>query len=228
MYLCSKQNSPIKTLFTNKNKKSVIFDLGANIGDSARFFADPTFNCDLCHELKGICNKDNTKWIMYSFEVNPRYNNILDNVTKIIQSYGHTHIVYKQSAAWIEDGNLTFYLDSGDLGWGTSAHVEFAHSQTKVIAKAYDISKIIDQYSIDDYIVVKIDIEGTEFPLFEHFLREGTINKIDYVAIEFHDIYKNETFWNKINFYKTYLRTVNKHYSQWFMGHGKFLNDSTF
>ena len=73
----------------------------------------------------------------------------------------------------------------------------------------YDISEIIDQYSIDDYIIVKMDIEGTEFPLFEHFLRQGTINKIDYVAMEFHDIYRNQTFGDKIKFYKTYLQTVN-------------------
>jgi hypothetical protein len=81
----------------------------------------------------------------------------------------------------------------------------------------------IDQYSKDDYIVVKVDIEGTEFPLFEHFLRQGTINKIDYIAMEFHDIYKNQTFLDKIKFYKTYLETVNKPYSQWFMGHGPLL-----
>jgi hypothetical protein len=74
--------------------------------------------------------------------------------------------------------NLTFYSDFGPLGWGTSAHKEFAHSQTKLVVKGYDISELIDQYSKDDYIVVKVDIEGTEFPLFEHFLREGTINKI--------------------------------------------------
>ena len=234
MFFSSKENrlapqiSQIINNYSLKNKQNVIFDLGANIGDSARLFADPTFNCDQCHELKGICFKDNKKWIMHSFEANPRYNNILDNVSKIIESYGHTHILYKQSAAWVQNGNLTFYLDLQASGWGTSAHAEFAHSQTKVIAKAYDISEIIDQYSYDDYIVVKIDIEGTEFPLFEHFLRQGTINKIDYIAIEFHNIYKNSTFWDKIKFFKTYLQTVKKPYSQWFMGHGKFLGDDIF
>ena len=164
--------------FFDKRIKNVIFDLGANIGDSALFFADPNFQCENCHELKGICTKDNKKWIMHSFEANPRYNDILDNVTKTVKKNGHTHFLYKQSAAWTKNENITFYIDVGPLGWGTSAHKEFAHSQTKLVVKGYDISELIDQYSKDDYIVVKVDIEGTEFPLFEHFLREGTINKI--------------------------------------------------
>ena len=54
----------------NKNiekiRKNVIFDLGANVGDSVLLFADPEFKCDSCHELKGICTKDNKKWIIYS------------------------------------------------------------------------------------------------------------------------------------------------------------------
>ncbi len=41
-------NSDHKKVETTINK-NVIFDLGANIGDSALFFADPEFKCDNCH-----------------------------------------------------------------------------------------------------------------------------------------------------------------------------------
>ena len=218
-------------LSTKKNQvKNVIFDLGANVGDSALFFADPTYICNNCHELKGICTKDNKKWILHSFEANPKYNEVLDNVTKIIQSYGHTHYLYKQSAAWIKNENLTFYVDTRQKGWGSSVHEKFAPFKTKIVAKGFDISEIIDQYSQEDYIVLKIDIEGTEFPLFEHLLQQGTINKVDYIAIEFHDIFKdqNSTYREKIKFYKTYLEVVHKPYSQWFLGHRRFLSDSVF
>ena len=165
---------------------------------------------------------------MHSFEANPRFNDLLDNVTKIVQKFGHTHYLYKQSAAWTKNEDLTIYIDVNSLGWGTSAFQNFMPSQTKIVAKAYDISEMIDQYSVDDNIVVKIDIEGTEFTLFEHFLRKGTINKIDYIAMEFHDIYKNQTFPDKIKFFKTYLETVNKPYSQWFLGHGPFYPKEVF
>ena len=186
--------SKITNNYNFVSKRNVIFDLGANIGDSARLFADPTFICENCHELKGICYRDDKKWIMHSFEANPKYNDILHNVSKIIESYGHIHILYKQSAAWVQNGNLTIYIDVHKLGWGSTAHKERSKSHTKVIARAFDISEIIDQYSIDDYVVVKVDIEGTEFTLFEHFLKQGTINKIDYIAIEFHNIYKNSKY----------------------------------
>ena len=94
--------------------RNIIFDLGAHIGDSALFFADPSFVCDKpagCHELQGICTKNNKTWIMHSFEMNPEYNNHLDNVSKVIQSLGHTHFLYKETAAWIQNENLTFYID---------------------------------------------------------------------------------------------------------------------
>ena len=94
-----------------KMRKNVIFDLGANVGDSALLFADPEYKCDNCHELRGICTRFNQTWIIYSFEANPRYNEILDNVTKTVQKYGHTHYLYKQSAAWIRNENLTFYIE---------------------------------------------------------------------------------------------------------------------
>ena len=95
--------------------KYVIFDLGANIGDSARFFSDPSFmNQDSppFHELKAFCSKGNRKCIINSFEANPRFIEQLDENKKIIESLGHTHNVYKQSAAWIKNENLTFYLDT--------------------------------------------------------------------------------------------------------------------
>ena len=179
--------------------------------------------------MKGICAKNNEKWAIYSFEANLKYNQILDFVSKKVQNYGHSHYLYKQSAAWMKNENVTFYMDiKSGSGWGSTAHEVNAHSQTKNIVRGYYISEIIDQYSIDDYIIVKMDIEGTEFPLFEHFLRQGTIRKIDYIAMEFHDIYRNKTFSDKIKFYKTYLQTVNKLYSQWFLGHGPWLSADIF
>jgi FkbM family methyltransferase len=216
-FINMKQDSSVK--IQEKVIKNIIFDLGANKGDSALLFADPDFECKTkCHELKGICSKYNKKWLMYSFEANPVFNYRLDNVSKKVQRHGHTHYLYKESAAWTKNENITFYIGHHPNAWGSSAHN--SNLKTKIVVKGYDISEIIDQYSIDDYIVVKIDIEGTEFSLFEHFLEQGTIKKIDYITIEFHNIYKNQTYADKIKFYETYLKSVNKSYSQWYLGHG--------
>ena len=116
------------------------------------------------------------------------------------------------------------FLDGG-LGWGSSVHKQLAKSKKTLITKSMDISELIDQYTMDDYIVVKVDLEGTEYPLFEHFLRKGTINKIDYIAMEFHDIPSNN---DRIQFFKRYLQTVNKNYSQWYLGHDLILPSSVF
>jgi FkbM family methyltransferase len=189
----------ILTIITNsvssqkKTYQNVIFDLGANIGDSALFFADPNFQCENCHELKGICTKDNKKWIMHSFEANPRYNDILDNVTKTVKKYGHTHYLYKQSAAWTKNEKLVFYLDTVNKDydfWGSSLikdHPDVISSDyKKVTINGIDISEILKKYNSDDEIVMKIDIEGAEYDLLLHLIKEGSLNLVDIIAVEYH------------------------------------------
>ena len=216
--------------FTTPNY--VIFDFGANIGDSARFFADPIFkNTDKppFHELKGFCVRKNKICTIHSFEANPRFNNHLENAKKIIESFGHSHILYKESAAWIKDENLTFYLDTVSVTknyWGSSLHKEFVGGgdQLKVVnARGFDVSKLIDNYSNEDFIIVKVDIEGTEFPLIEHLIRQGTIHKIDYLTVEFHNVnFKNNEFEEKLQFYKNFLNFFKIKHSQWFLAHAPY------
>jgi FkbM family methyltransferase len=224
------------TTFVSNNQRepqNVLFDLGANIGDSARFYADPTFvsNDNPPHELHGICTKDNKKWTIYSFEANPLFNNKLDEVKKIVESYGHTHNVFKETAAWISNEDLVFYLDTVNPGnnfWGSSLHAEHKYAQRSnyknVTVKGVDISVIIDQYSIEDYIILKIDIEGSEYALLEHLIKQGTIHKVDYITIEYHNIFKNDTitYYVRLKFYNTFFKIYKIPYTPWFMGHKKF------
>ena len=77
--------------------------------------------------------------------------------------------------------NLTFYVDTRQKGWGSSVHEKFAPFKTKIVAKGFDISEIIDQYSQEDYIVLKIDIEGMEY---EVLRATKHLSKIKRIAIE--------------------------------------------
>ena len=86
---------------------------------------------------------------------------------------------------------------------------------------------MIDQYSYDDYIIVKIDIEGTEYPLIEHLIRQGTIHKVDHLTVEFHDKDfggKPIGFQEKVGFYRTFMNIYGIKHSKWFLAHGAHNN----
>lgn len=44
----------------------------------------------------------------------------------------------------------------------------------------------IDSYNENDFVVVKIDIEGAEYDVLLHLIRKNIFPKIDVVIIEFH------------------------------------------
>jgi len=59
--------------------------------------------------------------------------------------------------------------------------------------KTIDFSKyVLDNFNKDDYIVLKIDIEGKEYDVLEKMIEDGSINYIDKIYCEWH-FYKIKT-----------------------------------
>jgi FkbM family methyltransferase len=60
------------------------------------------------------------------------------------------------------------------------------HEDVKV--ESFDLSQwIIDNFSSDDFIVLKMDIEGSEYEVLPKMIKDGSINYIDHAFIEWHD-----------------------------------------
>ncbi len=59
-------------------------------------------------------------------------------------------------------------------------------NQKKVTVNCVDIARIVKQYSLQDNIIVKMDIEGAEYDLLQDFIKKEALKLIDYIAIEFH------------------------------------------
>ena len=60
-------------------------------------------------------------------------------------------------------------------------------NRTKVTVKCIDIAEIIKQFTLDDNLIVKMDIEGSEYDLLQDFIVKDVLKLIDYLAVEFHD-----------------------------------------
>ena len=177
-------------------KRHVFIDLGANTGDSIKYFINKNvYNPSNSHEyLKGYSARSNVTWEIYCVEANPYFNKSLEELENYCESLGHKFYLYAQSAAWIKNEKLTFYLDTVNKGnnyWGSSLlenHPDVISSnKTKTIVNGIDVADLLRKYKEDDEIVLKIDIEGTEYKLLKHLIEQEVLKLVDIIAIEFHE-----------------------------------------
>lgn len=123
----------------------------------------------------GIVDKD---WTIYAFEPNPEL-----NVRETIKEFP-VKINLIEKAAWTDNGHMTFHIagreDSASLS-GTTGHT----SPKEVTVETIDFSAFVASLP-EAYIICSMDIEGAEFPVLEKMLKEGTIDKINELDVEFH------------------------------------------
>jgi len=95
------------------------------------------------------------------------------------------------NAVWIYDGEVAFYFNKkSSRPEGSTLMKSKVHKKIEKkphMVKCIDFSKwIMDNFSKDDYIILKVDIEGAEYEVFEKMLTDGSINYIDKAYVEFH------------------------------------------
>lgn len=162
-------------------------------------------------KISEIHNIDH-RWECYCFEANPRTYNAskktyLELVKKgldikhfdvaVSNTDGETRLNSVGSDAW----------DGTELGTFTSRfsnilksppqiceEKELDYEQYNRVVKTVDFSKFIKTFSDpDDFIVVKLNIEGSEFDTLDRMIEDGTIDRINEFYIEFHPHYFEDT-----------------------------------
>ena len=53
--------------------------------------------------------------------------------------------------------------------------------------KCVDLAELINRYDHNDYVVVKLDIEGSEFAVLPDLLKKGALQRIDAIGVEYHN-----------------------------------------
>jgi FkbM family methyltransferase len=96
-------------------------------------------------------------------------------------------------AAWICDGTVEFCLSKTSPGvcQGSSVYKEKRtgnlDSAHPVKVKCFDFSKFLtENFTISDNVLVKMNIEGAEYDVLEHLLKEGTIILIKELFVQWH------------------------------------------
>lgn len=98
-------------------------------------------------------------------------------------------------AVWIDDCQRTFYkfwIDGGSSLSKVRADILEAgkpnyYPREEIIVDCFDIDKFIkDNFNPSDFIILKMDIEGAEYDVLPHMIKEGSIKYINHLWIEWH------------------------------------------
>ena len=100
-----------------------------------------------------------------------------------------TNIELRNEAIWIQDGNITFY-NAGLWTISSSLHREnkyIINKNASVNVPCIDFSKWVNErFTLDDYVILKLDIEGSEYEVLQKMIDDGSIKLISKLYIEWH------------------------------------------
>lgn len=146
----------------------VFIDGGANVGQTV-----------LAFEKSTLFTKH--PWTLVSFEPNPEL------TPKIPQKSWAT---IREEAIWTADTTLEFqFAPAEPLGGSVVDSIVKFPEMKNVKVKAIDFGRWLERtYRKEDVVYVKFDIEGSEYPVIEQMLKDGSIAWIDRFYIEFHGV----------------------------------------
>ena len=77
------------------------------------------------------------------------------------------------------------------MSFDENASSAYRMNQNKVPVHFRDIAKVLDEQKLDKVDLIKLNIEGGEYPLLERLIETGKINRIRYIQVQFHDFVDN-------------------------------------
>jgi FkbM family methyltransferase len=129
----------------------------------------------------------------FAFEPQPE---LVACVEEVRRKHPGVPIHFFPKAVWVHDGTMSFYLATE---WGPNykggstllaGHVKNAAKvdySRPVTVECIDFSRWLRRnFSRRDRIVVKMDIEGAEYPVLEKMIADGTIDYVSELIVEFH------------------------------------------
>ncbi len=145
----------------------ILIDCGANRGQSVEQF-------------RKLFPADHTEFVIYCFEPH------IEAAAKIDLAPNHGAVFAK--AAGTADGRVDFFPGPSTLGstlYGDKITGSISSEPVKV--PAVDLSQFLkDKSRPDDYVVLKLNVEGAEYPILRRMLVDGTLALIDRLYVAWH------------------------------------------
>ena len=187
--------------------KKVYLDFGGNKGQGLRSFIS-SYNIDPKY------------WIVETFEPDPNC-----NIENHIEDLSYVKINNK--AIWLYDGNVDFsqMIDNTE---GSSVEClmsesacsdvnseSFRKHDSIISVECLDISKILKKYKDFDFVLVKMDVEGSEFKLLRKIIDDGSIKFINHLYVEWHHKYVRGESSESVNYLKNKISEIGVKIYEW-------------
>ena len=118
---------------------------------------------------------DGDKYKIFSFEANSEFRKCFDE-------YPDTKL--EIALVWTMDGEQVFYNANNE---SSSVYKDKSRGGAKQIINSIDLDRWVkENLNKDDHIVLKLDIEGAEYEVLEHMIKNGSIEYVDKLFIEWH------------------------------------------
>lgn len=157
--------------------RRVLVDCGAN-------------NCNVLRDFI----RQHPGFEFHAFEPQPE---LAGEGARVIAEHPGVPITFTNKAVWVRDETLPMFLATH---WGPTTHkggssllqkhakgisaIDYDHP---VNVEAFDFSNwLAETVTAQDYVIVKMDIEGAEYDVLEKIIRDGNAGLIDELIIEWH------------------------------------------
>ncbi|MDI5950701.1 FkbM family methyltransferase [Flavobacterium yafengii] len=156
------------------NSKSIVIDIGANIGVSSLFFSKLNY-------VEKIYAFEPVKGTFEQAQYNLSLNNKIHKV-EWIKNIGLGKEDYRDTFKYNKDSKGKVGVRS-KLSSNSEKAVE---TEVQICDASIEISKILNDIK-DKKIILKIDCEGAEYEIFDNIYKSGVINQVDVILLEWHD-----------------------------------------
>jgi FkbM family methyltransferase len=187
-----------------------LIDCGSNLGQGFE-------------HLKSILNIDDT-WRIFMFEPNPNcYNHLVEKYNL------NTNVTIQNKAVHASNEEVKLFIPKNDeFSVSSTIYNEFHNSKYNQVwdnfinVTSTDLIDLINSFSENDEVFLKMDIEGSEYEILEKLIEKNILTRFTKIFVEFHNQYISDSMIEKhnLNFRKqnilNYLEKNKISYELWY------------
>lgn len=148
-------------------QRKFFIDCGAHTGESIRLFRTQYPNA--------------SDYKIISFEANT-------NMKEKFMTPEFADVEFHNEAVWTADGFTDLYMHDWTVGMTLCKENKRVHlNEAPLRVPCVDFGKwMLNNFTADDYIVLKLDVEGVEYEVLQQMFNDGSFDLVDKLYIEWH------------------------------------------